>query len=223
VEATFDGSSDAVSPTFGLAIGPLAGGPVETRGELRESRAWSTMKLPVIVAAITAGREDWEAVEAAITRSDNDAALRLWDELGDGAAQVEAVLREAGDHETRLEREPDPRGYSSFGRTVWSLSSAVRFYGALARGELLAAADTERVLDAMSRIVPEQRWGLGAMDPPIPFKGGWGPSESPEGGYEVIQVGIAGPSVIAIAARAEDFEAAKWLASKHVPQHPNTP
>jgi hypothetical protein len=29
--------------------------------------------------------------------------------------------------------------------------------------------------------------------------------------------------VIAIAAHAEDFEAAKRLASKHVPQYPNTP
>jgi hypothetical protein len=207
----------------GLAIGPLAGGRIETRGELRASRAWSTMKVPVIVAAIAAGRADWETVEAAITRSDNDAASRLWDELDDGAAQVEAVLREAGDDETTLEREPDPRGYSSFGRTVWSLPAAVRFYGALARGELLPAADTERVLDAMVRVVSEQRWGLGAADPPIPFKGGWGPSESPEGGYEVIQVGIAGPTVIAIAARAQDFDAAKQLASKHVPQHPNTP
>jgi hypothetical protein len=181
------------------------------------------MKVPVIVAAVTAGGADWEAVEAAITRSDNDAAARLWDELDDGAAQVEAVLREAGDNETTLAREPDPRGYSSFGRTVWSLSAAVRFYRALARGELLASSYTERILDAMGRIVPEQRWCLGAMDPPIPFKGGWGPSESPEGGYEVIQVGIAGPTVIAIAARAQDSEAAKRLASKHVPQHPNTP
>ena len=43
----------------------------------------------------------------------------------------------------------------------------------------------------MGRIVPEQRWGLGRV-PGIRFKGGWGPSERPEGGYEVIQVGIAG-------------------------------
>jgi hypothetical protein len=206
-----------------MAIGPLAGGRIETRGELRESRAWSTMKVLVIVAAVAAGRVDWDAVEAAITRSDNDAALRLWNRLDDGAAQVEAVLREAGDRETTLERDPDPRGYSSFGRTVWSLPSAVRFYGALARAELLAVGDTARVLDAMSRIVPEQRWGLGAVHPPVPFKGGWGPREEPDGGYEVIQVGIAGPSVIAIAARAQDFEAAKRLASKHVPQHPNSP
>jgi hypothetical protein len=206
-----------------LAIGPLAGGPIESRGELRESRAWSTMKLPVIVAAILAGRADWDAIDAAITRSDNDAALRLWEELDDGAGEVEAVLRAAGDHETTLEREPDPRGHSSFGRTVWSLSAVVRFFAALARGDLLPPEDTHRIIDATRRIVPEQRWGLGAMNPPTPFKSGWGPSESPEGGYEVIQVGVAGPMVVAIAARAEDFEAAKRLASKHVPQHPNTP
>ncbi len=51
------------------------------------------MKVPVIVAAIAAGRADWEAIEAAITRSDNNAALLLWDRLDDGAAEVEAVLR----------------------------------------------------------------------------------------------------------------------------------
>jgi Beta-lactamase enzyme family len=180
------------------------------------------MKVPVVVASIAAGRADWAAIEAAITRSDNDAARLLWDRLDDGAAEVEAVLRQAGDTETTLERDPDPRGYSSFGRTVWSLPGALALYGALARGELLPASDTERVLDAMGRIVPEQRWGLGRI-PGIRFKGGWGPREEPEGGYEVIQVGIAGPTVIAIAARGEDFEAAERLASKHVPQHPNTP
>src|SRR5829696_7033845 len=76
------------------------------------------MKLPLIVAAITASRADWEAIEAAITRSDNDAAALLWDRLDDGAAEVEAVLRLGGDDETTLERERDPRGYSSAGRTV---------------------------------------------------------------------------------------------------------
>jgi hypothetical protein len=90
----------------GRAVGPLAGGAIETHGELRESRAWSTMKVPVIVAAIAAGHADWEAIEAAVTRSDNDAALRLWDRLDDGAAQVEAVLREAGDDGRRDPAHP---------------------------------------------------------------------------------------------------------------------
>ena len=70
----------------GWTQGSLAGGPFESHGELRASRAWSTMKVPVIVASITAGRANWHDVELAITRSDNDAALRLWDGLDDGAA-----------------------------------------------------------------------------------------------------------------------------------------
>jgi hypothetical protein len=72
----------------------------------------------------------------------------------------------------------------------------------------------------MGGVVPEQRWGLGTL-PGIRFKGGWGPSE--DGGYDVIQVGIAGEAVIALAANAQGFQAAKELASRHVPQHPNAP
>jgi len=37
---------------------------------------------------------------------------------------------------------------------VWSLESAATFYRALARGELVGAAETERILDAMGRVVP---------------------------------------------------------------------
>src|SRR5829696_7659664 len=133
----------------GWITGSLSHNTLVPGGEITHSRGWSTMKVPVIVAAITAGRANGHDVEAAITRSDNDAALRLWDQLDDPAAEVEAVLRRAGDDETTLEREPDPRGWSSFGRTVWSLAAAVRFYGALARGELLASSYTERILDAM--------------------------------------------------------------------------
>jgi hypothetical protein len=180
------------------------------------------MKVPVIAASITCGRPDWHAIELAITRSDNDAARRLWDRLDDGPGEVEAVLRRAGAGETVLEREPDPRGWSPFGRTVWALEAGAIFYRALARGELLEPRDTERVLELMGRIVPEQRWGLGRI-PGIRVKGGWGPSEDPDGGYEVIQFGIAGDFVLALAAVAADFESAQELASKHVPQHQNAP
>jgi len=207
---------------IGWTVGSLRGGGFESRGELRAGRAWSTMKVPVIVASLTSGRADWHAIEGAITRSDNDAARRLWDALDDGPGEVEAVLRRAGDAETTLEREADPRGWSSFGRTVWSLEAAAGFYRALASGELLEPADTGRILDAMGRVVPKQRWGLGTV-PGMRFKGGWGPSEDGGGSYEVIQVGVLGDAVIALAATAPDFEAAKKLASKHVPQHPNAP
>ena len=61
------------------------------------------MKVPVIVAAMSSGRANGDDVEAAITRSDNEAALRLWEALDDGPAEVEAVLRSAGDGQTRLD------------------------------------------------------------------------------------------------------------------------
>lgn len=201
----------------GVAIGALAGGRIETAGELTAARAWSTMKVPVAVAAIDAGVAAWEDVEAAITRSDNDAALRLWECLqGDRAAAVEEILRRAGDHVTVVEREPDPRGWSPFGRTVWSLEAAVGFYRALANGELLPAAGTERILELMGSVVAEQRWGLGAIDG-ARFKGGWGPCEPPASGYEVIQVGIVDDErVIAVAARAADLAAAKELAARRL-------
>src|SRR3954466_16229533 len=108
---------------IGWATGSLSGGAIESFGEIRAARAWSTMKVPVIVACITSGEADWHDIELAITRSDNDAALRRWRALDDGPAQVEAVLRRAGDPETVLEREADPRGWSPFGRTVWTLAA----------------------------------------------------------------------------------------------------
>jgi Beta-lactamase enzyme family len=206
----------------GWATGSLSGGAIESFGEIRAARAWSTMKVPVIVASIASGRADWHEIELAITRSDNDAARRLWEALDDGPGQVEAVLRRAGDAGTVLEREPDPRGWSPFGRTVWTLEAGTTFYRALARGELLDPADTDRVLELMGGIVSEQCWGLGRVRG-IRFKGGWGPSEEPGGGYEVVQFGIAGDAVLALAAVAADFEAAQELASKHVPQHQNAP
>ncbi len=74
----------------------------------------------------------------------------------------------------------------------------------------------------MGRVVPDQRWGEGATAwdgaPPLRFKGGWGPSESAEGGYEVLQVGLIGEGeeglVVAIAATAPDFAAATAVVSR---------
>jgi hypothetical protein len=51
----------------GWAIGALAG-EFAMHGELRESRAWSTMKVPVIVASITSGNADWHATPTAAIR-----------------------------------------------------------------------------------------------------------------------------------------------------------
>jgi hypothetical protein len=59
----------------GWRRGSLAGEAFESHGELRAARAWSTMKVPVIVASITSGRADWHDVDLAIT--DFEAAKEL--------------------------------------------------------------------------------------------------------------------------------------------------
>ena len=206
----------------GWAIGALGGGAIESFGERRAARAWSTMKVPVIVASITSGRADWHAIEAAITRSDNEAARRLW-----GASRRRARRRsrrcsaEPGDSTTVLEREPDPRGWSPFGRTVWTLEAGATFYRALARGELLDPARTPSASWTPWRTLCPSSAGASAAFRACASRAAGGPARSRAAGYEVIQFGIAGDSVLALAAVAADFEAAQELASKHVPQHQN--
>jgi hypothetical protein len=46
----------------------------------------------------------------------------------------------------------------------------------------------EPVLELMRRVIPEQRWGLAAVDPAAAIKGGWGPD--PPGRALVRQFGI---------------------------------
>jgi hypothetical protein len=231
----------AVTPPggrLGIAIGRLEGGPIRVRGDVTAMRAWSAMKIPVIVATVVARRagelpdgdnptpDEVAAIEAAITRSDNAAALQLWGELvranggnAGAARRVQNVLRAAGDGTTTVESEPDPRGFSPFGRTQWGLRAAASFYRALADGRLLAGSDTGRILSAMGRVVPGQRWGVGAAHwklRPVRLKGGWGPSE--QGGYQVLQVGLIGPRedglVVALAASAPDFVSATEAVSR---------
>jgi hypothetical protein len=60
----------------GLVTGSLSCNTLDSHGELTHSRAWSTMKVPVIVDSITSGRADWHDIELATTRSDNETARR---------------------------------------------------------------------------------------------------------------------------------------------------
>jgi hypothetical protein len=134
----------------------------------------------------------------AITASDNDAAERVWDSLGDpdmAAQKVDAILREAGDPTVVQASRIRPE-YTAFGQTIWSLTDQERF---LAK----AACDSRNasVLDMMTHIEASQRWGLGTIQGSA-FKGGWGPSTA--GKYLVRQFGIVrtptGTFTVALAA-----------------------
>ena len=190
----------------GFALAPLADGEPVVVGEARSGRAWSTMKVPLLVALIdrVGGVDELSATEraqaeASLTASDNEAALALFDRLGaleggpEGAsAAIEAVLRRAGDRDTEVNTEPSPEGFSTYGQTQWSTRASALFFRALAGGCLLGGGDTDFVLSLLRDVVADQRWGLGQADTPddaqVGIKGGWGPE--PGGGYLVRQSGV---------------------------------
>lgn len=145
--------------------------------------AWSTIKVPISIAALREDPALGPTVSAAIEYSDNGAALQLWNSLPVGAA--DRVLAEGGVPLTVNTAVLRPE-FSTFGQTAWSPSQQARF-----AAHLPCLAGAEPVVAAMGRIVPEQSYGLGQL-PGARFKGGWGPDR--QGRYVVRQFGlVAGP------------------------------
>lgn len=191
----------------GVAVAPV-GDPnrVASAGEWHTGVAWSTIKVPLAVAAARSAPQSLETSASAITSSDNQAADSLWSALGGGQAAASAVMTVLADGGDTVSQVPAVRiraGYSIFGQTQWSLADQTRFTAAL---PCLGGAD--HVMDLMGRIVPEQRWGLGRI-PGARFKGGWGPGGSE--GYLVRQFGVVsgsgGDLAVAMAVEAPTFEA----------------
>lgn len=232
LEASTDGE-------IGLAVAPVGEGRVHALGELRSGVAWSTMKVPLVLAAMRdrdgyegMSRAERDLVGSALTRSDNAAAERLFSDLEerhggvDGASDaIERVLRDAGDTATAVNTKPDPRGFSTFGQTEWSAAADATFFRALARRCLNreTGGGEQAILDLMERVIPDQRWGLGQarFGTRVAFKGGWGPDGS--GVYLVRQSGIVGEGasryVVTILARgtargAPSFEEGQALVSR---------
>jgi hypothetical protein len=203
----FAALQDDLHGTVGLAVMPVGGDRAITLGTWSSGIAWSTIKVPLALAALRhdpSGLADTAA--AAITASDNDAAQSLWDALGGGdqaADAVEAVLHETGDTTTDVADRHNPAAKEtvddplSFGATVWTLVNQVRF-----AAKLPCLDHAARVVDLMSQITSSQSWGLGAFVGAA-FKGGWGPDDD-TGAYLVRQFGLiptwSGQLAVALAA-----------------------
>jgi hypothetical protein len=191
----------SVKGPIGIALAPVGGpGTPLSLGDWHSGAAWSTMKVPLVIAALREEDPPHVTAEmtAAITQSDNAAAEAIWAGLGDpatAAAKVQAVLAEAGDS-TAVQSRRVRTQYSAFGQTDWSLSEQVRFLS-------VAACDSRNapVLTLMGHVAKDQRWGLGNIAG-TRFKGGWGPSVS--GAYLERQIGLiatpTGVSAVAVAA-----------------------
>lgn len=143
--------------------------------------AWSTVKVPLAVAALRQDPNMYTQAQAAITISDNAAAQTLNGILAPGAA--DSVLAEAGvgvEVNTAVVR-PE---FSTFGQTLWSASQEATF-----AANLGCVQGSAPVLELMGQVIPSQAYGLGQL-PGARFKGGWGPDTS--GMYQVRQLGLVG-------------------------------
>lgn len=227
-EDSFRQLAASVDGAIGIAYAPVgAPNSVRSFGEWRIGPAWSTSKVPVVMAAFNEQGALSSAMKSAISKSDNVAAEEVWASLGEpgvAAAKVESILRAAGDP-TRVQSEQVRTQYTAFGQTMWALSDQAAFASSVACDQSVGP-----VIELMGQIETDQSWGLGQVLG-AKFKGGWGPSES--GAYLVRQFGIvptpSGEVAVAIAAEPtsgsfEDGLSAvdsitKWL-SQHIAEVP---
>jgi hypothetical protein len=198
LKRSFDDLSSILPATVGIAIASAGGRPVSL-GAWSSGVAWSTIKVPLAIAALDEGLEEENAdlVFKTITQSDNAAAEELWSQLGDSAAQlVQSVIREAGDPTTLVESRRLRREYTPFGQTRWSLTDQARFAAGLSR-----VPEASRVIDLMGDLSAEHSWGLAAKG--FAAKGGWGPGIADD--YLVRQFAIVSATVgVALAADVGD-------------------
>ncbi|MDQ1322569.1 MAG: hypothetical protein QG655_3817 [Actinomycetota bacterium] len=182
LDSSFGELSSAIPGEVGVAI--ATDGGVRSFGPWAGGVAWSTIKVPLAIAALRHSAEDASPlVPKAIRDSDNTAAEELWAQLGEptqAAAAVEAVLKDGGDTATAVESKRKREEFTPFGQTNWSVVDQATFMAALP-----CLPESEPVISDMSNVARNQQWGL-ALRPDAATKGGWGPS--PEGAYLVRQV-----------------------------------
>ncbi|WP_316670606.1 hypothetical protein [uncultured Propionibacterium sp.] len=153
-------------------------GDVITAGEVSESTAWSTIKVPIVIEALREGGDELdEQAREAITESDNDAASTLFATLGGGyqsSTRVDNLLREAGDETTLTLPNAALGGDTGFGMTQWSSADQARFASWLACSDDEAA---DHVYTLMSDLVDAQAVGIETVAGGH-AKSGWGTNES---------------------------------------------
>lgn len=186
LKASFATFSSGLSQPVGVSIVAVGGGNVVSLGDSVPRVAWSTIKVPLALAAQRANGIS-AAETSAIISSDNAAAETLWASLGtpeQAAKAVTAILREGKDTTTVVPAERQRAEFTIFGQTLWALNDAARF-----TAHLPCLPDAEHVVQLMGQVAGNQRWGVETISAgATAVKGGWGPGES--GGYVVRQIGL---------------------------------
>lgn len=187
-----------------VSVSVMSGSDLHTFGGAVAGPAWSTIKVPLAIAALRAAPvEAADYIPAAISRSDNAAAESLWSLLGspaDAARAVETVLHDAGDTITSVQSERTRAGFTAFGQTDWATPAQASF-----AWHLPCVGGSGEAIAEMKQIAPQQQWGF-AGDDGAAAKGGWGPA--PDGNYLVRQLALlrdeAGTLGVAMAVAPDD-------------------
>lgn len=181
----------------GLSV--VSEGEVYSAGDPAQGPAWSTIKVPIAIAAYRAGTAGEDTARAAITYSDNDASVQLWNSLGgseEAAAAVQEVLSLTGDP-TDVTRQWGKGGAQvSFGEVAWPLSGQALF-----ASKIQCVEGAEPVVELMGEISEDHKYGLGLF-PGSSFKGGWGPDD--DGVFTMRQLGVVEGVGIAMYVHPED-------------------
>lgn len=130
---------------------------------------WSTIKVPIAIAATQHGTGDEDLIDLAITESDNDASWLLWNSLGDteeAALKVEQVLTDGGGPGDVYDIVVNTSGNPT-GNAEWTLKEQAKF-----ATNMQCLDGAEKTVEAMGEIVEWQRDGLGTIEG-ARFKGGW--------------------------------------------------
>jgi beta-lactamase class A len=173
----------AVDTATGRSFGYAADNPVPTA---------SVVKLDILETLLLQSQDDGrppsaEARELAtvmIQQSDNDAASRLWEDLG-GVPVLDAANRRLGVRSTHL--------VDHWGSSTTTASDRLALLAALHTPGPLDPDSRAYALDLMTNVVDEQRWGVSAAADPgttTALKNGWTPVDSDDGRWVVGSVGI---------------------------------
>lgn len=198
IAALTEAVDNVIAAYGGRAALAVSGDQEYSAGDTTGFASWSTMKVPVAIAALNSHPEMTVEAANAIQASDNGAADMLWNATTPEA--VEAVLAE-GHSPVAVERNVTRPGFSAFGQTQWTVDEQARF-----ASHLSCVAGAGPVLEHMGNLTAGGNYGLGTL-PGARLKGGWGPSIS--GAYEVRQLGLVPDAngrqiAVAIAASAAD-------------------
>jgi beta-lactamase class A len=173
----------ALDVTTGLSFGYAADTPIQTA---------SVVKLDVLEALLLQSQDEGQAPSDAsralatrmIQQSDNDAASRLWEDLG-GVPALDATNRRLGVRATHL--------VDHWGSSTTTASDQLALLAALHAPIPLDPDSRSFALDLMRNVVDEQRWGVSAAadaGTTTALKNGWAPVDSDDGRWVVGSVGI---------------------------------